>query len=171
MGPLDDLVRFEGANSGLAFRERAYCASERAELLRDLVALANAGVRGPRFLFLGVSDGVGRERSIPGITRHDWSHVKHLLAASIEAIEPRPKVGVRALEVDGALVGMLCLEECEDPPYLLGGDAGEGLAPGTGWVRRGTSVLPLLRRDLERLFESKARSAAAALIRIDRAKV
>jgi len=156
MSQLDDLVRLENANSALAFREHAYRMSERAKLLRDLIALANAAVRGPRFLFVGVRDVVGGERKFSGITERAWSELKHLLTGVLaNAIDPPFKIQVRALEIDGALVGMLCVSECDDPPYLLSAQAGDGLAPGTGWVRRATKVLPLLRSDLQRLFEAK----------------
>jgi hypothetical protein len=168
MSQLDDLVRLENANSALAFREHAYRMSDRAKLLRDLIALANAAVRGPRFLFVGVRDIVGGERKFCGITERAWSELKHLLTGVLaNAIDPPLKVQVRALEIENALIGMLCVSECEDPPYLLSAQAGDGLMPGTGWVRRATKVLPLLRPDLQRLFEVKAAgSDGAADVRI-----
>lgn len=162
MGQLEDLVRFESANSGLAFRERAYRADEQSDLLRDLIALANAAVTGPRFLFLGVADTPGGERRIVGLPPEDWSGLNNRLAASIAAmIEPAPKLAARALELDGVLVGMLCLTACADPPYLLSVNATSELPAGGGWVRRGTKVAPLLRADLKRMFEAKTASTAS----------
>jgi hypothetical protein len=163
MDQLEDLVRFETANSGLAFREHAYRADERADLLRDLIALANATVTGPRFLFVGIADTPGGERRIVGLSAEEWSDFRDRLAASVSGmIEPAPNLAARALELDGALVGMLCLTACADPPYLLSASAASELPAGRGWVRRGTNVVPLLRADLKRMFEAKTASTASA---------
>jgi hypothetical protein len=157
MTQLDDLVRVENANSALAFREHAYRMGERTKLLHDLIALANAAVRGPRHLFVGVRDVTGTERTFCGITERAWNELKHLLAGVVAtAIDPPLKVQVRTLTIDSALIGALCVNECDDPPYLVSAHAGEELTPGTGWVRRGTKVVPLLRTDLQHMFEAKA---------------
>lgn len=109
MDRLEDIVRFESANSAVAFRDRAYADDEHAELLRDLLGLANAPVTGPRFLFLGVHDASG-ERRIVGLAPQTWSDLKHRLESLLGgSIEPPLKVAVRALQVDGALIGMLSL--------------------------------------------------------------
>jgi hypothetical protein len=157
MDRLEDIVRFESANSAVAFRDRAYTDDEHAELLRDLVGLANAPVTGPRFLFLGVHD--AGERRIVGLAPQTWSDLKHCLDSLLGgSVEPSLKVTVRALQVDGALVGMLCLTACDDPPYLLSTQAPDGLPAGSGWIRRGAQVFPLLRADLQRMFEAKLAS-------------
>jgi hypothetical protein len=163
MSQLEDLVRFETANSSLAFRELAYGRDQRSLLLRDVVALANAAVEGPRFLFVGVRDAVGGEREICGIARTDWTDCKELVSGALRtAVEPLLKVTARSLEIDGKLVGLLCLPACNDRPYLLSAKAGPGLHAGAGWIRRGTECLPLLRADLERIFAAKVRHVADA---------
>jgi len=161
MSQLEDLVRFETANSSLAFRELAYGRDQRSPLLRDVLALANAAVEGPRFLFLGVRDRVGGEREICGIERADWTACKELVSGALRmAVEPLLKVTARSLEIDGKLVGVLCLPTCNDRPYLLSANVGPRLHAGAGWIRRGTECLPLLRADLERMFADKARRVA-----------
>ena len=162
MRQIEDLVRFESAGSGVAFRERAYTRDERADLLRDVVALANAAVTGPRFLFLGVVDTPGGERRIVGLPRQDWRALKSGLKAMLgHMIEPAPTIVARSLKVDGVCVGTLCLPACADPPYLLSANAADVLPAGGGWVRRGTRVVPLLRADLERMFATKKPDVAA----------
>jgi hypothetical protein len=156
MNRLEELIRCESANSGLAFREHAYREAERTELLRDLLSLANAAVSGPRFLLVGVRDVPGGERALTGLTNGAWSELKRLLSAVLtEAIEPPLGVTARALKLDGVLIGMLRLGACEDAPYLLSQQAGRDLMPGAGWVRRGINVLPLVRSDLKRMFEAR----------------
>lgn len=158
---LEQLVQAETAHSGLAFREHVYAADEQAALLRDVLALANAAVQGPRFLFLGVRDAVGGERRINGITLQAWHEFKRRLSSMLGGMtEPPVKVAVRSLRMGDALVGMLCLTACDDQPYLLAADLGTELRAGNGWVRRGTSQAPLLRADLQRMFASRVAASA-----------
>jgi len=56
MRQLEDLVRYEPANSSLAFRERGYDPDERATLLRDVVNYGTA----TRALSLGRKDLAGK---------------------------------------------------------------------------------------------------------------
>jgi hypothetical protein len=161
MRALEDLVQFESANSGLAFREHVYAASERVDLLRDLIGLANAGVQGPRFLVLGVKDVVGGERAITGLAADVWNEWRAMLPALIAgATEPPLDVTVRTLQIDGKVVGALCLTACADQPYLISGRSHTDLPAGCGWLRRGPHLFPLLRQDLQRMFEAKLAGAA-----------
>jgi hypothetical protein len=156
MRELEDLVQFENANSGLAFRERVHGSNERAELLRDLIGLANASVQGPRFLVLGVSDVVGGKRTISGMSAETWNKWRAKLSSLIGGmVEPPLDVAARTLEINGKVVGVLSLAACADQPYLTSGRAGIDLPPGAGWLRRGTQLYPLLRQDLQRMFEAK----------------
>ena len=56
MDSLDQLARFEVASSAVAFRECVYGDDDRLTLLRDLLGLANAPVKGSRYIFLGIDD-------------------------------------------------------------------------------------------------------------------
>lgn len=161
MRALEDLVQFESANSGLEFRERVYSDAERADLLRDLIGLANASVQGPRFLVLGVRDIVGGERVIAGLTAEVWNEWRAKLPALIDGTtEPPLDVTVRTLQLNGKTVGVLCLTACADQPYLVSGRNRTDLAAGAGWLRRGPHLFPLLRQDLQRMFEAKLAGAA-----------
>ena len=71
MRALTDLIRHEPADSSLAFRESIYRRGDQHEMLRDVIALANAGVVGRRFLFVGVDDRHAQRR-FPGISERSW---------------------------------------------------------------------------------------------------
>jgi hypothetical protein len=164
MRALEDLVQFESANSGLEFRERLYSDGERADLLRDLIGLANASVQGPRFLVLGVRDVVGGDRVIAGLTAEKWNEWRAKLPALIDgATEPPLDVTVRTLQIDNKIVGALCLTACADQPYLVSGKSHADLAAGAGWLRRGPHLFPLLRQDLQRMFEAKLAGAVSSI--------
>jgi hypothetical protein len=162
MAKLEDIALFESANSAVAFRGRAYAPSDAARFLSDVLALANAEVDGPRFLFVGVRDVAGSERSFPGVDAEAMSLMRRTLPALLaRSVEPPFKIVLRALKIRGATVALLCLSECNNPPYLLRKNVA-GLPAGVGWLRRGTRQAQLTRADLQRLFERRAGSAPAA---------
>lgn len=165
MQGLEDIVRSENANSALAFRETAYGESELEALATDVLALANANVAGPRFLILGVRDVVGGERKLMGISKPDLVRVKrHLGILLAHAVEPVIAASVSTLETDKVLIGIICLGNCDDPPYLLSKPLGDRLPAGIGFIRRGSSSAPLLRADLRRMFEQRAASPSSEIV-------
>lgn len=168
MSRLQDLIRFENASSAVSFRECAYGKSEQPELLRDVIALANAPATGPRFLFLGVSDRSGPDRTFPGVSARVWNRIKEVAPILLaRAIEPPLRISVRDVMIGDALIGAICLDDCDDPPYLLRRRVSSSMPPGSGWIRRGTKQLPLLRNDLQQIFEAKSRvPKAPAVIRV-----
>jgi hypothetical protein len=162
MAKLEDLALFEGANSALAFRDQPYAPSDAARFLSDVLALANAEVDGPRFLFVGVRDVAGSERTFPGVDAEAMSAMRRALPALLaRSVEPPFKILLRALKIRGATVALLCLSECNNAPYLLRKSVA-GLPAGIGWLRRGTRQAQLTRADLQRLFERRIGSEPAA---------
>ena len=78
MRELLELIRNAASDSCVAFRDRVYRRGDQGELLRDVVALANADVVGRRFLFMGVADRE-RGRSFPGISARSWKSFSEAL--------------------------------------------------------------------------------------------
>lgn len=166
MSEIDQLVRFEVANSAVEFRERAYGDKDRQEFLRDLLGLANAEVDGPRYLFVGVSDTLGGDRSIVGVPEADAARLHKLTRRLVDDfIEPLLDLQVDERLIDGERVVAIILRDCTDPPYLLKRNASSAMRVGSGWIRRGTEFRRIGRADLQRIFESKllSRSATAEL--------
>jgi len=158
MRALLNLIRNEDVDSALAFRERVYRRGDQTEMLRDLIALANAAVVGRRFLFLGVDDRPGRDRRFPGISERSWKSFCSVLPEYLgRTVEPRIPLKLTAVEVEGVLIGAVCLEPCDDPPYLLARRVSATMPAGGGWARRGVKQRRLVRKDLQRIFEGRFR--------------
>jgi len=156
MRALPDLIRNEDADSALTFRESVYRRGEQADLLRDVIALANAAVSGRRFLVLGVDDEPQRERRFPGISERSWKSFCNVLPGYLaRTVEPRLAHSLQAVEVDDVLVGVVCLDSCEDPPYLLARRISSTMPAGGGWARRGVKQRRLMRKDLQRIFAGR----------------
>jgi len=166
MGTFEELVRFEVANSAVAFRERAYRLDDRQELLRDLLGLANAASKGPRYVVLGVKDRVGGERQLLGIRDAQADELGRLCSVVVpEFTDPPLKFRIDRAVVYDVTIAAIVLLDCDDPPYLLKKNASSSMRVGNGWIRQGTQYKRLARADLERMFESKflGRTAAADL--------
>ena len=160
MRNLRDLIRIENADSALSFRARPYGKSEQVELLCDVIALANSATSGTRFLCLGVSDTPNLERTFPGVSRRAWNWIKEVLPRLIErAIEPPLRINMLEVTVGEALVGVICLDACNNQPFLFSRRVSSLISPGSGWIRCGIKQRPLLREDLQRIFEKKFRSS------------
>lgn len=163
MRNLQDLIQFKSADSALSFRERPYGRGEHAELLCDVIALANAMAAGPRFLCLGVNNRTASARTFPGVSPRVWNRTKEVLPRLIEqAIEPQLGISLREVTVREALVGVICLDSCNEQPYLFSRRVSSLISPGSGWIRRGTEQHPLLRKDLQRIFEARFRDVGTS---------
>jgi hypothetical protein len=66
------------------------------------------------------------------------------------------------VSVGEALVGVICLDACDDQPFLFRRRVSSLISPGSGWIRSGIKQRPLLREDLQRIFEKKFRSSGVS---------
>jgi len=165
MSKIDDLIRFESANSGLAFRAAVYGSKEFAEAVIDCLALANADLKGrSRYLIIGVDDSPGGKRRFPGIGRSELVRfARRFLGVVGAAVEPELTLGVHVHEVDNRLFGVIRLRNCEHAPYLARTSIGTTLQPGMGFIRRGATNHPLQRADMARMFAATSIEPAAGV--------
>ncbi len=168
MSILDELVRLETANSGIAFRERAYGKVERQGLLRDLIGMANASVGGSRVIFMGVRDVVGGQRAFVGVSDDAVAEARDRYQSLVARfVEPPLNVRIQTLDVDGVTIAALIVNQCDDPPYLLKAGVSNTMRTGNGWIRKGIEYSRLTRTDLQRMFEAKYLNVAAgAMVQI-----
>src|SRR5689334_1846436 len=66
MSYLDDLIEYENENTSLDFKREQYLREKFEDLLRDLIAMANADLSGERHIIVGV-------KHLPDGTRKFWS--------------------------------------------------------------------------------------------------
>jgi Schlafen, AlbA_2 len=159
MSTLEHLVRYESPHSGLDFRRAIYRLDEDACLIADCIALANADIKGRRFVFLGVDERGAGDREIVGVDEHELKRFRQRFRdLARTSIEPAVNATVRALRVDGQLIAYIRIKDCVLQPYLAKQDLGAGLKAGMGFVRRGARNCPLQRSDMQRMF-AKSREA------------
>ena len=162
LSKLADLVRFETANSALAFRATPYGAEDTASLLVDVLALANARVTGPRVLVLGVHDVVGGERRLEGVSQKGLSSLARPYKQAIRNyIKPALNISISSLVVDDRTLAVIVLRKCRAQPYVLGKDLSRRLRAGISWIRRGSQQIRLEQADLDRLYGPRPKAGNA----------
>jgi hypothetical protein len=149
---LEDRIRYEGESTTLDFKKSYYAAPTKTELISDVMAMANADTKDDRVIVFGVkhcSDGSKTFHSLSSFP--DPADIEQLL---LQNIEPAVHVEFCPFEYDGHTIAYLRIYDCNDQPYLMRKDHGV-LTQGTGRIRKGTTTLPLLRTDIDRMFAAK----------------
>lgn len=162
MNRLVRIVRSATPCTAVQFRKDAYGRQGVQGFLRDVMAMANASVEGPRYIVVGVeSDGTGRKRVVD-LPREDFSGKPAYQALVNDHIEPPIRIRYRPVSVDGKRVGVFEIGECQDRPYMMRIDFSETLRRGDAYVRVNGSTVKMGRRQLLALFEKKFRDSVSA---------
>ena len=129
MKHLARIVRGARPSAGLLLRAEAYGKRGLRDFLRDVSALANADVDGPRYIVTGV-EGSGRQRRLHSVPRADFSGKPDYAAAVRDYLEPLIDVTYDHVDIDGKSVGVFTIAAGHDQPYMLRIDHSETLRRG-----------------------------------------
>lgn len=159
MDRLAKLVRTAAPSTGLAFRLRPYGRDGQREFLRDVIAMANAPVEGPRHIVVGAGADQHGHRTPAGVPADELDDGAACAALVAEFIEPAVKLRYHITSIDGAAIGVFEIGNCQDRPYMMRRDFSETLRRGDAYVRTNDTAVKLGRGQLARLFEQKFRVA------------
>lgn len=160
-------------NTRLNFRRKPYGSRKTRSFLRDVLALANADVEGPRYIFIGVElDAKGRRR-LRSVDHDDFGGKPSYQSLVAEFIEPPIRVRYRPIIVDDRVdkgvdkvndkrLGVFEIPDCQDRPYMMRIDHSESLRRGDAFARLSTETVKLGRKQLQEMFEKKFRDAVSA---------
>ena len=159
---LEKIVRSATPSNGIQFRSSAYGTKGVRDFLRDVIAIANASVEGPRYIVVGADvDGKGK-RSIPGVGKDDFAGKPAYASLVDEYVEPPINVRYQSVNVEGKHVGVYEIRGCLDRPYMMRVDFSETLRRGDAYMRLNESAMKMGRRQLQALFETKFRDSISA---------
>ncbi len=162
MNRLADIVQSGAPPTGVQFRKRAYGSSGVRSFLRDVLAMANAAVEGPRYIITGVDfDAKGRKR-LRGVKRDDFSGNPDYESLVSEHVEPAVRIRYNAVTIDEKQVGVFEIGDCQDSPYMMRVDHSETLRRGDAYVRVKDAAVKMGRRQLLALFEKKFQDSVSA---------
>ena len=162
---MDSLVKIaRSATSGTAtqFRKSEYGDGGIRSFLRDVLAMANASVDGPRHIVVGVEfDSKGR-KLVHNVEVDDFSGKPSYQSLANEYIEPPVRIRYKPVTVDGKRVGVFEIGDCQDRPYMMRIDFSEKLRRGDAYMRVNDSSNKMGRRQLLDLFELKFRDSVSS---------
>ena len=138
MVDLRSLISTDGAPDSLSFKAAMYRNDEMAELVRELIALANQPSALPRLIVIGADYDPLLGLSIFGVSEEAARKLRQVVPVlARRAIEPEPVVTVTEQVQDGKIVALISVDACNDPPYLLKYSISDQMPAGSGWIKRG----------------------------------
>ena len=162
MSNLLKIARTATPGTGVQFRKEKYGSSGVQSFLRDVLALANAAVNGPRYIVVGADiDSKGR-KSVHPIGAEDFSGKPSYQSLANEYIEPPIRIRYKPVTIDGQRVGVFEIGDSQDRPYMMRIDYSEKLRRGDAYVRTKGNIMKMGRRQLAELFEKKFRDSVSA---------
>lgn len=152
MRVLKEVILHDNESANVDFKATQYQKAQHSELLKDVLALANAHVDGERLIVIGVKLRPGHPRELRGIMEEvvDAGNYQQLIA---ENVEPELEVDYVTEQIDGKKFGILRIpDQSLGRPFLMKKDYRD-LTKGTGFIRRGTTTDRLTRDDYDRIYE------------------
>ncbi len=162
MKRLEDLALRAHPGTGLQFRPRPYGPDGIRDFLLDLIAMANASIDGFRYIIVGVQIDDKSNRRLRSVSREDLSGDFSYQSLANEFIEPPIRLEYKPITVEGERLGVFCIGDCQDRPYMMRIDHSETLRRGDAWIRTQNSAVRMGRQQLQDQFEKKFRESASA---------
>ena len=162
MNRLARIAQSATPSTSVLFRKNAYGPDGVEAFLRDVLAMANASVDGPRYIITGAEfDRKGRKH-LYSVDSTDFSGKPAYAALVDEHIEPRLQLEYRGVTIDGKRIGVYEIRDCRDRPYMMRIDFSETLRRGDAYARINHSAVKLGRGQLQAMFEKKFEDAIPA---------
>ena len=150
----DNLIKYENENTSLEFKAIQYKKSQHEDLIKDIMSMANADVENDRYIIIGVSHKSSGDREILNIKKGDFIDSAIYQQIIRENIEPDIKLDYSPYKYKGKLLGIFKISGCSDKPYTMKKDFVK-LKKGDRFIRKGTHVSRMIRRDLDAIIEKK----------------
>lgn len=164
MDNLEWIIKYENESTNLDFKKEQYRKEKYHSLLKDMMAMANAPIPGPRYIVIGVKhkpDGTKEYHPVTEIS--DQADIENIIQ---DNIEPIIKFQYLPLLIDHTQLVVIKIEEPIDPPYMMKKDYGSGLKQGDSYIRRGSKQARMTRRDLDELLSFRERNKFNEKIRL-----
>jgi Putative DNA-binding domain len=157
---------YEPEGSTLDFKSAQYRLAnatdeEKSELLKDVLAFANAWRRSDAYILVGVKEGSnGSPAEVVGVSTHleDASVQEFVNSKTNRAIDFSYEAVAMA---DGVSIGVLCIRQSERPVYLR--KAYGRLTAGVVYMRRGSATVQASPDDVAAMGRAGAEAATAVI--------
>ncbi|NND53506.1 MAG: ATP-binding protein [Gammaproteobacteria bacterium] len=151
---LDTLLSQPRETLEICLRETAYGRSDRGDLVRDVMGLANLPGNESRYIVLGVQrDG---DDVVPvGLDDAALAEVETYVDLIGQYLEPELSIGIHCNSLKGKIVAVIEVRSCDNPPYMVATDVSQELKTGACWIREPGLFRAARRCDLDRIFNAR----------------
>lgn len=156
MSELESIIKYDPESTNLDFKKEQYLKGKYKDLIKDIMAMANAMREGKKYIITGVKDlpnGKKEFFSIPEVEFIDQATYQQILR---ENVEPSIEFSYYPIEIEGNLIGVFEIDNCNNPPYMMKKDF-NGLNKGDCYVRKGSQHERMTRRDLEEMLSFRSK--------------
>ncbi len=162
MNRLLKIARSATPGTGVQLRKEKYGSGNIRSFLRDVLAMANAPVEGPRYIIVGADIDSRGGKTVHSIDADDFSGKPSYQSLANEFIEPAIRIRYKPVTIDGKRLGVFEIGDSQDRPYMMRIDYSEKLRRGDAYIRSKNGAMKMGRRQLAELFESKFRDSVSA---------
>ncbi|MGI9292221.1 MAG: AlbA family DNA-binding domain-containing protein [Gammaproteobacteria bacterium] len=168
---LETLLKLPNDSPQLHLRSDVYGKSGAADLLREVMGLANADAgKGSRYILIGVSRDQNGQLEFKGLNKKALAEFQRYPAQVLKYMEPDLKVTPSVADLQGNMVAVLEIPQAVNSPYMMKVDASKELQRGACWTLEGGVFRPAQRADLDRMFsfaiKTQEKKADTSVLRV-----
>lgn len=149
---------------GIVLRALPPGSGQEWHLVRQVQALANAVLDGPRGIVFGAEHGAGGRPVVAGVTGEQRRVISTQHALLLRALDPAPALELAEGEIAGRPVVALMLADTQDPPYMTTSNAPAPLQAGECWLFTGNELRAATRADLDTMYATRGRRSGPLVL-------
>lgn len=160
---LDYLIENEIENTKLDFKREFYHKEKYSELIKDVMAMANAHVEDTKYIIFGVKlseDGSRSFHSAQDIK--DQAEIEQLIHNNIE---PTIELSFYPYQFKDHQFAILEIQGFNDRPYLIKKDY-KGIKAGDSLIRKGSTTSPMSRDDFDKIYLNNSKNINPRKIKV-----
>jgi len=167
MNDYDFFIKEKKEGTDFDGKKTNYRKETHLDLVKDVMAMANADIEKDRHIVTGISLTPGETR-LQGINIEDFGDPSIYQELIHENIEPPIDLRCFLHEFDGKKFGIFEIANCNNPPYMMKKEyqrnisvngKSEILQKGEAWIRRNTDQARMIRNDFERIYDKKFKNS------------
>ncbi|MGE4375567.1 MAG: ATP-binding protein, partial [Methanoculleus sp.] len=116
MANIDDLIEYYDENLNLDFKGSQYTIDEHADLIKDIIAMANADTNDECYIIIVVIHNNVGQKELRGISREGFIDDAVYQQLIRENVEPDIKFEYSLYEYAGKCFGVFKIGNCDDKP-------------------------------------------------------
>lgn len=149
-------------STDIQYRRAPYGSHDIRRFLRDVIALANTAVEGPRYIVIGLDFDRDGKKRLHSVHADDFSGKPSYQSLVTDFIEPKVHLRYQVITVEDTRLGVFEISHCSDTPYMMRIDHSETLRRGDAFIRVNDAAIKLGRGQLQSMFERRFHETASA---------